>query len=243
MKRISTIFLLVLFISQMNGQKIDSLAVNKELSYKKFVIPTVVLTGGIFLLNSTPNNTIQKKSNAFFGDEFSSKIDDFTPLIPLAQLYAGRYMGFIPKNTVFHQTVDVVVANSLTLAVVKITKNLVKEKRPDGSDNLSFPSGHTAIAFTNAALLFQEYKDANFWYAGSGFAFATATGILRIANNRHYSSDVLAGAGIGLLSAILVTSYNPFQAIKFGKKSKTSAFIYPQFGESKGLGILIKPDF
>jgi membrane-associated phospholipid phosphatase len=51
------------------------------------------------------------------------------------------------------------------------------------------------------------------WYASSGFVFATAT-ILRIANNKHYSSDVLAGAGIGLLSGILVTNYNPFQAIK-----------------------------
>jgi membrane-associated phospholipid phosphatase len=41
---------------------------------------------------------------------------------------------------------------------------------------------------------FQEYKDSNLWYAG--FVFATATAILRIANNKHYSSDVLAGAGI-----------------------------------------------
>jgi membrane-associated phospholipid phosphatase len=55
------------------------------------------------------------------------------------------------------------------------------------------------------------------WYASSGFVFATATAILRIANNKHYSSDVLAGAGI-LLSGILVTNYNPFQAIKFGRK-------------------------
>jgi hypothetical protein len=51
-------------------------------------------------------------------------------------------MGFKPKNTIYHQTVDIVIANSLTLAVVQITKNLVKE-RPDGSNNLSFPSGHT----------------------------------------------------------------------------------------------------
>jgi hypothetical protein len=46
-------------------------------------------------------------------------------------------------------------------------------------------------------------------------AAATAA-ILRIANNKHYSSDY--GAGIGLLSGILVTNYNPFQAIKFGRK-------------------------
>jgi hypothetical protein len=37
-------------------------------------------------------------------------------------------MGFKPKNTIYHQTVDIVIANSLTLAVVQITKNLVKKK-------------------------------------------------------------------------------------------------------------------
>jgi membrane-associated phospholipid phosphatase len=243
MKKLSTLFLLVLFISQMNGQKIDSLTIDKKLSYQSFIVPTALLTGGIFLLNSSSNNTIQEKSNSFFGNGFSTSIDDFTPLVPLAQIYAGRYMGFKPKNTIYHQTVDIVIANSLTLAVVQITKNLVKEERPDGSNNLSFPSGHTAIAFTNATLLFQEYKDSNLWYASSGFVFATATAILRIANNKHYSSDVLAGAGIGLLSGILVTNYNPFQAIKFGRKNRTSAFIYPQFGQTNGLGILIKPDF
>jgi len=243
MKKLSTLFLLVLFISQMYGQKIDSSAINKKLSYKNFIVPAAVLTGGIFLLNSSQNNSIQEKSNAFFGIGFNSKIDNFTPLVPVAQIYAGRYIGFQPKNTVLHQTVDIVIANSLTLAVVQITKNLVKEERPDASNNLSFPSGHTAIAFTNAALLFQEYKDSNFWYASSGFIFATTTGILRIANNKHYSSDVLAGAGIGLLSGIIVSNYNPFQSIKFGRKKSSSAFVYPQFGKTNGLGILIQPNF
>jgi hypothetical protein len=42
-------------------------------------------------------------------------------------------MGFKPKNTIYHQTVDIVIANSLTLAVGKLLKNLVKEERPDGS--------------------------------------------------------------------------------------------------------------
>jgi membrane-associated phospholipid phosphatase len=61
-----------------------------------------------------------------------------------------------------------------------------------------------------------------------GLYLQTATAILRIANNKHYSSDVLAGAGIGLLSGILVTNYNPFQAIKFVQKKIELAFIYPQ---------------
>ena len=82
--------------------------------------------------------------------------------------------------------------------IVKTMKHTFKEERPDGSNQFSFPSGHTATAFTNAAVIFYEYKDANIWYASSGFLFAATTGFLRIANNKHYTSDVLAGAGIGI---------------------------------------------
>jgi hypothetical protein len=69
-------------------------------------------------------------------------------------------MGFKPKNTIYHQTVDIVIANSLTLAVVQITKNLVKEERPDGSNNLSFhqviqplPSLMPPYSFKNTKIL------------------------------------------------------------------------------------------
>jgi membrane-associated phospholipid phosphatase len=69
------------------------------------------------------------------------------------------------------------------------------KRRADGSNNLSFPSGHTAIAFTNATLLFQEYKDSNFGMPVVGL-YLQQPQSLCIANNKHYSSDVLAGAGI-----------------------------------------------
>jgi hypothetical protein len=62
--------------------------------------------------------------------------------------------------------------------------------------------------------------------------------LLSYTNKQHYSSDVLAGADY---CRNFMTNYNPFQAIKFGKKNL--AFIYPQFGQTNGLGILIKPDF
>jgi membrane-associated phospholipid phosphatase len=124
--------------------------------------------------------------------------------------------------------------------VVFATKNITNQERPDHSDNLSFPSGHTALAFTNAGLLYYEYKDSNLWYASSGFLFATATGVLRIANNKHYTSDVLTGAGIGLASGLIVSYWNPFKSMSFGKKKKTTAFVYPQIESQIGLGALIQ---
>lgn len=227
---------------QSYGQKTDTLITNKRISYKSFILPTVLITGGSLLLNSELNDDLQERSRSLLGTNFHSKADYLFPLVPIAQIYTGKYLGFQPKNTVLHQTLDIAVANTLTYAIIQITKHSTKQQRPDQSDNLSFPSGHTAIAFTNAALLFQEYKDSNIWYASSSYLFATATGIFRIANNKHYSSDVLTGAGIGLASGILVSYYNPFQSIKFGKNKKTSTLIYPQIGNQIGIGLLIKQE-
>jgi hypothetical protein len=240
MKNLSFIIVFTLLFTQIYGQNNDTLTSNKKLSYKDFIIPTALIAGGSSLLGSQLNANFQETSRAPFGENFRSAADNIFPLIPIAQIYTGKYLGFEPKNTILHQSIDIATANTLTMAIVTATKHLVKEERPDQSDNLSFPSGHTAIAFTNAALLFQEYQDSNFWYASSGFLFATATGIFRVANNRHYASDVLTGAGIGLASGILVSHYNPFQSIRFGKKSKNTAFIYPQVGNQIGIGLLVR---
>jgi membrane-associated phospholipid phosphatase len=242
MKKLSFLIAFTLLFTQIYGQKNDTLTSNKKLSYKHFIIPTALVAGGSLLLGSRLNTDLQKKSRVVVGDNFHSAADDVFPLVPIVQIYAGKYLGFQPKNSVLHQSIDIAVANTLTLAIVTATKHIIKEERPDQSDNLSFPSGHTAIAFTNAAILFHEYQESNFWYASSGFLFATATGIFRVANNRHYTSDVLTGAGIGLASGILVSYYNPFQSIQFGKNGKNTAFIYPQIGNQIGIGLLIRSE-
>lgn len=235
--------MLFFLIPKTNGQQLDSVANHKKLTYKSFILPTALIGSGILLLNNQLNSDIQKDSQSFFGSNFHTQADNVTVFVPLLQMYTGKFLGFQPKNTVKHQTINVVTANTISYIVVTAIKNSVKAHRPDDSDRLSFPSGHTAIAFTNAALLYQEYKDSNFWYASSGYVFATATGILRVANNKHFTSDVLAGAGIGLASGILVSYYNPLQKLHFGKKNKTSAFIYPQIGNQIGIGAIIKPAF
>ena len=74
------------------------------------------------------------------------------------------------------------------------------------------PSGHTATAFAGAELLRLEYKEVSPWYGFAGYVVATATGTLRVLNNRHWVSDVVAGAGFGILSARL--SYLIFNSIK-----------------------------
>jgi len=240
-KLFSILFFLLIFLG--NAQTQDSIPIPKskdKISYKQFIAPAALITSGTLLLNSALNDDLQSNANRFFGEDFHSSADYYLPFVPVAQIYLGKTLGFKPKNDFQHQTINIIVANVIGAAVFSSLKYTVKEERPDQSDDLSFPSGHTSIAFTNAALLYYEYKDSNIWYASSGFLFATATGVLRIANNKHYTSDVLTGAGIGLASGLIVSYWNPFKSLTFGKKNKTTAFVYPQIGSQIGMGALIQ---
>nr|WP_231403250.1 phosphatase PAP2 family protein [Hymenobacter guriensis] len=89
------------------------------------------------------------------------------------------------------------------LASVFAVKNLTRETRPDGSDNLSFPSGHTAQAFLAASIVHTEFRDKSQWYGIGAYTIATSVAALRMINNKHWQSDVVAGAGFGILSAHL----------------------------------------
>jgi membrane-associated phospholipid phosphatase len=84
-----------------------------------------------------------------------------------------------------------------------ILKDLVRERRPDGSDRQSFPSGHTSVSFAAAASLEKHYG----WRAGlPALAVASFVGVARVRADRHYVHDVLAGAAIGTASGLLLTS-------------------------------------
>lgn len=239
--KIKLLIVLTFFLSiNGNAQQKDSIfSIKDNLSYKHFIIPTTLISSGLLLKNAPMNKNLQGNLRAILGTDFHTKIDDYLQFTPILQIYVGRYLGIKPKNDVLHQTINIAISNAIMGGIVQTMKHTFKEERPDGSDEFSFPSGHTATAFTNASLLFYEYKDASIWYASSGFLFATATGFLRIANNKHYTSDVLAGAGIGTAVGLAVSYWCPFKSVTFGK-NKTHALIYPQIGTNYGIGLLIK---
>lgn len=82
-------------------------------------------------------------------------------------------------------------------------KAMIKEERPDHSDNMSFPSGHAAMAFAAARSIDKEFRKESIWIPIAGYAAATAVGIERVASDRHHWYDVLAGAGVGVGAAEL----------------------------------------
>jgi membrane-associated phospholipid phosphatase len=81
-----------------------------------------------------------------------------------------------------------------TLVAAQTLKALVHEKRPDGSGNDSFPSGHTAIAF--AAARFYDKRN-NPETSALLYAAAGLTALARVKADKHYNKDVLAGAALG----------------------------------------------
>jgi membrane-associated phospholipid phosphatase len=81
--------------------------------------------------------------------------------------------------------------------VTLISKALVDEERPNNKDNDSFPSGHTANAFSSATTLHRRYG----WQVGfPAYAVATLTGIARERAREHHWYDVVAGAALGSVS-------------------------------------------
>ena len=124
--------------------------------------------------------------------------DDWIQYVPAAA-YLG--LGFYKEKRKldFRERIAVGVTAYLSMtAIVNIAKVSFKEKRPDTSSRNSFPSGHTATAFTGAELIRAEFG----WGIGSA-AYIVSSGVafLRLYNNRHWLNDVIAGAGIGILSA------------------------------------------
>ena len=102
-----------------------------------------------------------------------------------------------------NQTLILAMAQATNAFLTWSTKELTHVERPDGSDEFSFPSGHTSFSFVMAEVLHQEFKEKNVWISVAGYTVATAVGAMRILNNKHWLSDVVAGAAFGIFSAKL----------------------------------------
>lgn len=134
---------------------------------------------------------------------FQAKFDDYMQYAPWA---AHLTMGLCGVKGVSKNRYQIVTADAfaaiMMAAVVNGLKYSINRTRPNGH-NASFPSGHTATAFTGATLLAHEYGCRSIWIPIAGYTAATATGVMRVLNNRHYVSDVIVGAAVGILTAEL----------------------------------------
>jgi membrane-associated phospholipid phosphatase len=123
--------------------------------------------------------------------------------------------------------------------IVKPAKRLTGVMRPDSSNRLSFPSGHTAQAFIAAEFMRQEYRDVSPWYGVAAYTMAISTGFLRMYNNHHWLNDVIAGAGVGILSTRLSYWLYPKLKNTLVKDKRSSTLIMPMYQNGAvGLGMV-----
>lgn len=135
--------------------------------------------------------------------EFEYSYDDYLQYAPTAAVYALKLSGNKGRNNIKRATISYGASLAIMGVLVNALKYTTKVQRPDQSSNNSFPSGHTSMAFTNASFLSKEYGMVNPLYSIGGYGAATFTGLGRSLNNRHWATDVVAGAGVGILSTQL----------------------------------------
>ncbi|PUU69248.1 PA-phosphatase [Flavobacterium sp. WLB] len=213
---------------------------NLKFNYKQLIIPSVLIGYGFIGLESdqlkTYNTQIKEEVNEDIDHKIS--IDDFSQWAPAASVYGLNALGIKGKNNLKDRSIILASSYLMMSASVFALKNITKVERPDGSSNNSFPSGHTATAFAGAEFMYQEYKDQSIWYGIVGYAVATGTGLFRMYNDRHWLTDVVAGAGIGILStkaAYWMYPYLQNKVFKSSKENKTTSMIMP-FYNGKELG-------
>ncbi len=136
--------------------------------------------------------------------EFKTRIDDYTQYFGPAMTLGLKIGGVEGRSDWGRLLASSAMSYGIMAILVNSIKYTSKEMRPDGSSANSWPSGHTATSFAGATILHKEYGlTRSPWYSIAGYGVATATGVMRVLNNRHWVSDVLSGAGIGILSTEL----------------------------------------
>jgi hypothetical protein len=142
--------------------------------------------------------------------DFHSKAESYFQFAPIAMVYGLNLIGVEGKNRFIDRTALLGLSGGILGIVDYTLKKTTHRLRPNNADYYSFPSGHTSIAFAGAEFLAQEYAGKSVWYGVAGYAIAATTGVFRMYNRDHWFSDVVAGAGFGILStkaAYLVYPY------------------------------------
>ena len=179
----------------------------------QFILPLAMFGTGFAF--SSDNDLLDKyevreERNERLGG-FHTKVDDYLQFAPLTAGYG--MIALNGKGNAWHYTRQIILTEFILGVSVTGIKTWTKVLRPDGGSKNSFPSGHTAQAFASATLFADYFAGDNPWLKAAAYLTATSVGVLRVMNNRHWVPDVIAGAGVGIISAKL-------SAFVFEKKCK-----------------------
>ena len=178
--------------------KFDKLSSTKFFEITGTAIPMIV--GGVAIKAEdnrfTTYSLLSPRENKF-------KFDDYIGYLPLVTKYVMKVSKVKGRSSWGRMITSDLFAVALMAGSVELLKHTIDMPRPDGKENNSFPSGHTATAFMAATLLNKEYGHISPWIPTMSYIVASATAVGRQYNSQHWVSDLLVGAGIGIVSAEL----------------------------------------
>ncbi|MBE9462624.1 phosphatase PAP2 family protein [Dyadobacter subterraneus] len=205
------------------SQTTDTTRHETRFSTQQLYAPALLVMAGLIAnghsQESIKNELAEDRNRHMAG--FKTKLDNYLQFSPFAIAYGLDAIGIKSKTDFMNRSVILLKGELLAIGTATLLKRVTHELRPDGSAYNSFPSGHTTQAFAAATFLSEEYKDRYKWMPYASYTVASSVGLMRVANNRHYISDVLVGAGIGFLS--MKVAYWTHQ-YKWGKKNRQIAF-------------------
>lgn len=169
--------------------------------WQQLVAPAV-LAGSGTVLHFLAHEGVEMPLNDAFVDFRAGRgnavVDDYLRFVPLLLAAGLGFCGVEAEHSLPDRALMLGGTLVSLLALGQGLKAAVPSPRPDGSDNRSFPSGHSILAFAGAEFVRMEYGP---WWGAGAYAVAGGVGVLRLYNGRHWLGDVLCGAGIGVLSA------------------------------------------
>jgi hypothetical protein len=213
----------------------------------RIAIPSALVGVGILAHSPKYNQMLcqakqdmQQETQEIFGGFDSHGLDDYTRHVPLAAAYAMMATGHPGERTAAGFTLIYLVAHELDAGVVSNLKRITAEPRPYNAQDLSsFPSSHTSQAFLTATLLHEQYGRRYPWLSVSGYAVAAATGTMRVLGNKHWATDVLAGAGIGFLSAETIWHLYPAFTKLLPQRMAHKMLLVPTYEAGGGAGLAL----
>ena len=177
----------------------------KSKGFRATIVPAVLISYGLTTIKDNgiySSYDAQRDLQRKFPN-FHTTLDDyliFAPFVELALAYGLQVKG---DHDFLNTGILILKAEAINAVAVFGLKSITKQVRPNGENAYSLPSGHTAHAFLAASIIHSELRHRSQWFGIGAYTIATSVGALRMLNNKHWQSDVFAGAGIGILSSHL----------------------------------------
>lgn len=226
MNKLTTLLLLTLLFNcywlhaqYSNSDSIPRKTFWNSTTFRLGAVPAGLIAAGLGTWGERKN--IREFRNRYI-PEFRHHYDDYLQYLPVLTVIGLNTAGIHGRSKPKRAFVSYAFSAGIMGIVVNSIKYSAKVERPSGDERNSFPSGHTANAFMNATFLHKEYGQYRHpLFSVGAYTIATATAFGRQLNNRHWISDVLVGAGLGILS----TELGYFFADKvFGDKGLAPAY-------------------